>query len=149
LETLEHRFTPDSSPGIQPGSLLAVFPSSTPFGSGQPSDTSAQVTGLYQLLLNRTPDDAGLAFWTNQVRNTGSLAQSAAFFLASPEYTNLLINADYRYVLGRAPDAPGLAYWTSWLHDHPDGRSLAVQLRRRPSIRALSRIPMTTCSRSI
>jgi len=83
------------------------------------------ITGYYQTILGRAPDQAGLDFWAGEatrVRGLGAdvrevfFAMSMAFF-ASSEYvgrntsdTQYLTDL-YRTFFNRTPDASGLAYW--------------------------------------
>ena len=93
---------------------------------GTPSTTSeaAQVTRLYDTVLDRRPDDAGLTFWTNALRTgAADLDDLAELFVRSPEFRDRYgdtSNADfvtllYRNTLNREPDAAGQAFWTDAL----------------------------------
>ena len=82
---------------------------------------AAVVTRLYQEILDRDPDPAGLAGWVDYIVRTGDLEGAAGGFLASGEfearpltlqqYATLL----YRTFLDRDPDDAGLAGWTAFL----------------------------------
>ncbi len=97
-----------------------------------------EVTRLYLGVLGRTPDAAGLAYWTNWVEtgmkaSTIALGASAVpaaswaaltgYFAGSTEFTAKYANISgaayvdllYENVLNRAPDAAGLAFWTNAL----------------------------------
>jgi S-layer protein len=80
----------------------------------------------YQAAFGRVPDQAGLAYWVNQVAsNPNALASLSVIFANSAEFnTRYGANATtpanasvvgllYENVLGRPPDAAGLAYWSS------------------------------------
>lgn len=92
---------------------------------GTPSTTSpaAQVTRLYDTVLDRAPDDAGLTFWTNALRAGTGLDDLAEVFVASPEFRDRYGDVDqngfvgllYRNVLDREADAAGQAFWTDAL----------------------------------
>jgi len=86
--------------------------------------TATQVAELYAALLDRAPDAAGLAWWTEQLNNGVPMTNIVAGMLGSAEGTALYGSAAssqaflasfYQTVLGRAPDADGLAFWTSAL----------------------------------
>ena len=73
---------------------------------------------LYSVALNRTPDQAGLSYWTERLANrqvTGTQAAYGFFYrnefinanLSNEEYVTRL----YRTFLGREPEAQGYAYW--------------------------------------
>ena len=85
---------------------------------------AAQVTRLYDTVLQRAPDQAGLDLWVDLMESGGaSLKDVARGFLNSPEFqarTGNLSNADYvefiyQNALGRASDPGGKAYWVGQL----------------------------------
>ena len=53
------------------------------------STAASQVTQLYQSLLGRAPDDAGLAYWTQAVANGVPLSAVEAAIRSSDEYARL------------------------------------------------------------
>ncbi len=80
------------------------------------------VTRLYEVCLDRSPDQTGLDSWVSNLRSgsiTGS--QAARGFIFSNEFTSRnLDNASfvtclYNTMLGRGADESGLAYWTQKL----------------------------------
>ena len=79
------------------------------------------VTRLYEQILDRDPDPAGLVGWTDYVAATGDLDGAAAGFLASAEFESRSLTLEgyvallYRTFLDRDPDAAGLAGWTAVL----------------------------------
>lgn len=75
---------------------------------------------LYRAYFDRSPDQGGLCFWTDQVLVQGrTVADLSAEFEHSPEFTDLygalddeaFVGLVYRNVLGRGPDAVGAAFW--------------------------------------
>ncbi|WP_158745809.1 DUF4214 domain-containing protein [Acidisphaera sp. L21] len=96
-----------------------------------PNSNAAAVTRLYTAALGRTPDQAGLAFWTDALQHGTALSTVAAGFLNAPEYAARLgatsnsnfVTQIYQNVLGRAPDAAGQAFWTSNLNTNAATRS--------------------------
>lgn len=90
---------------------------------GKLTSASAFVTQLYNISLNRKPDNTGLAGWTDQL-NKGhvSLSQVAAGILFSAENkARNLCNEDfvislYRSILSREPSALELSSWVNGLH---------------------------------
>ena len=72
------------------------------------------VTALYEDLLNREPDAAGLNYWLNTL-NTAALtrAQLAAQFFNSAEFSSngLYVIKLYTAILNRDPDFNGWQYW--------------------------------------
>lgn len=75
-------------------------------------------TRLYSVALNRTPDPAGLAYWTERLANREITGTQAAYgFFFSNEFINSNLSNDeyitrlYRTFLGRDPEPAGFAYW--------------------------------------
>ena len=88
------------------------------------SEAAAEVARLYDTVLGRTPDTAGLGFWkTGLETGTASLEQMADSFTSSAEFQakyGSLGNRDFAdalYVntLDRHGDQQGLDYWTGVL----------------------------------
>lgn len=85
---------------------------------------ASQVTRMYDTVLQRLPDAAGLDLWVDQLTSgTSSLKDVANGFLNSAEFhalTGSLSNADYveylyNTALGRPSDAAGKAHWVGQL----------------------------------
>ena len=73
------------------------------------------VANVYQLLLNRAPDEEGLQFWAGSLLN-GSPAQSIVFGIADlGEYLNDQVSSLYTHYLGRSPDPAGQVFWSNFL----------------------------------
>jgi ELWxxDGT repeat protein len=78
---------------------------------------------LYQAAFNRTPDSAGLNFWTGQLDQGMTAAQVAQGFVGSAEFAQLvnglgttgLVDQLYQNVLHRAADAGGEQFWVGQL----------------------------------
>jgi hypothetical protein len=96
---------------------------------------AAQVTRLYDTVLNRAPDPVGLDNWVDQIEDRGgSLNDVAQGFLGSVEFqqrTGQLSNADfveflYQNALGRASDPDGKANWVQRLSDGATRADLLV-----------------------
>lgn len=81
------------------------------------------VVRLYQAAFVRTPDAAGLGYWTARRRGGTSIAAIAQHFAGSGElramYGTLtnrgFVQRVYQNVLGRPGDAAGIDYWTQQL----------------------------------
>ena len=85
---------------------------------------ASQVTRMYDTVLQRLPDGAGLDLWVDLLTGGGgTLKQVANGFLNSAEFhaaTGSLSNADYveylyAHALGRASDAAGKSHWVGQL----------------------------------
>ncbi|MDD2357132.1 MAG: DUF4214 domain-containing protein [Thiovulaceae bacterium] len=79
-----------------------------------------EVTRLYTALLGRTPDNAGLIYWLNDINTNGNTIQGASgAFAGSEEYLTrfgaqsdtAFINQLYNNILGRNADQAGYNYW--------------------------------------
>lgn len=69
------------------------------------------VTSLYQRILKREPDAAGLAGWVQALSNGMSRSTVAYCFLSSYERSRSYATGMYLNILGRSPDASGLEGW--------------------------------------
>jgi len=85
---------------------------------------AAQVTRLYETVLQRAPDQAGLDAWVDRMEDRGASLKSVALgFLESAEFqqkTGQLSNAEYveflyQNALGRPSDPAGKASWVQAL----------------------------------
>ena len=131
--------------GTDRGAVLAGFSESAEnraqtasiVGSGvwDRSETAEQVARLYDTVLGRLPDAAGLSFWRGMLdAGTASLQSVAGAFSASPEFAARFgglgnrdfVEALYRNTLGRASDAAGAQYWTGMLDDGSAARGAVV-----------------------
>jgi hypothetical protein len=81
-----------------------------------PIDTSVHIiNGLYETLLNRTPQPDESNFWAVELHRGLTPAAAAQDILASPEHLSNLIRQGYESWLGRQPDPPGLHSWQAGL----------------------------------
>jgi len=93
---------------------------------------AAQVTRMYDTVLKRAPDQAGLDLWVDRLEGSrGTLKDVANGFLNSAEFqakTGNLSNADfveflYQNALGRASDPAGKAAWVERLNSGASDRA--------------------------
>lgn len=76
------------------------------------------VKALYQDMMGRGPDEAGLSGWVSALTVGGKDRRTVSRgFSYSNEYRNLLITQAYRQVLGREADSGGRATWLKALAD--------------------------------
>jgi hypothetical protein len=75
------------------------------------AQASAVVRALYQDLLGRDADAAGLAKWSGQLQTGTPLKSVSVSLSSSREYASVRVQAVYRQVLGRAADDAGLRSW--------------------------------------
>ena len=97
-----------------------------------PDGIAAQVTRLYDTVLQRGPDQVGLDSWVDRLEDQGgTLKQIAAGFLNSAEFqakTGSLSNGDYvdflyQNALGRPSDVDGKSYWVGQLQSGAQDRA--------------------------
>jgi pimeloyl-ACP methyl ester carboxylesterase len=111
--------------GVTPDALALNILYSEPFVAAF-GDTSQLgnpqfVTFLYQNLLHRTPDLAGLNFWTNMLVGGANRGEAVLGFESSPEFlpanpglpNQVTVSMVYEGILGREADPSGFAFWTS------------------------------------
>lgn len=72
---------------------------------------AAVVRSLYQDVLGREPDPAGLENWTNQILTSGAPGRVADGIVNSKERLAALIAAQYRGAVHREPESTGLWQW--------------------------------------
>jgi len=99
------------------------------------------ITALYDAILHRSPDPAGLAHWVGQTARRGR-EHVAGRLYGSLESRRDRVRALYDHLLGRAPDDAGLAYWAGRVARDGDlalARSLAASAEY--ARRALLRYP--------
>ena len=75
------------------------------------------VTNVYQQLLNRAPDPAGLAYWASLLDSGVSPSAVVLAIEQAPsnEYQTDVVTALFQHYLKRAPDAAGLNNWVNQL----------------------------------
>jgi acid phosphatase len=78
-------------------------------------DNTLYVTTLYQDILGRAPDPAGLAYWVGILGAGGPRAPASASILTSAEGYQDLVRTVFQTFLRHQPDSLGLAYWTGQL----------------------------------
>jgi hypothetical protein len=83
-----------------------------------------EVAALYQSVLGRAPDAAGLEFWTNSGLSTADIAKSLA---ASPE---AIVNQVYQEQVGRRPDEGGSQYWQGQILSGKSAADIASGINR-------------------
>jgi len=92
------------------------------------------VASWYHRFLRRAPDEDGMNFWVNKLRNGESESEALAGMLASPEYWSLkggnrrgFIKGMYTDLLNRSPSAQDVQYWIDRLDFYDDDRQSMAQ----------------------
>lgn len=93
------------------------------------SKARTYVTAMYEDLLRRDPDAAGLDFWTQKLV-TGTLSYGGLVdgFTGSTEYRSALIEDSYRQYLGRGADSGGLSTWLGQMQGGSRIEDVQIQL---------------------
>lgn len=90
-------FNQSSQAAVNYGTSIGAIPTAQ-------AATPDQITSLYQNILHRAPDAAGLAWWENQASTNGATAsQIAQGFLQSAEYRALQVNGSHANGLDSVP----------------------------------------------
>ncbi|OYV76000.1 MAG: hypothetical protein B7Z74_00780 [Deltaproteobacteria bacterium 21-66-5] len=80
------------------------------------SQRAAVVWKFYESVLNRTPDAAGLQYWTNYFNTGGNTGDMAFGFFESDELLDKVLGNYYEQYLLRPLDSAGLTYWKGVWH---------------------------------
>ncbi len=104
--------TPGVNLTIQPASAqLPLSIPANPFGTHNPDLPTAEVNGLYNIILGRAPDPSGLANSVAYLKSGGSVQTLATILLNSPEYQSRLVASYYPSFLGRSASPAEVAGW--------------------------------------
>jgi streptogramin lyase len=98
-------------------SLLPLTYDPSPFGTHNPDVQTAEVNGLYNLILHRAPDPTGGASAVAYLKNNGSLGQLAADLLTSAEYETGVIASYYQNYLRRTGSSAEIAAWVNLMQN--------------------------------
>lgn len=117
-------------------------------------DNGTFINSLYQSMLGRAADPAGLNGWTQALANGESRGAMAAAFADSPEAKNdwsgvtsagvfahdpdaAIVREDYLAAFGREAEAGGLSGWTNLLKNGLTPSALALGLAGSPEFQSL------------
>jgi hypothetical protein len=117
--------------GTPLGQISQAFAASPEFAQRYGPLSNAQfVTLVYNNVMGRAPDAAGLAHWTGQL-NTGAIDRGAMMlaFSESPEYAGIIgnriyVTMTYMGMLRREPDVAGFNHWVGYLGGGNSGLAL-------------------------
>jgi hypothetical protein len=96
-----------------PSPILPLALNPAPFGTHNPDVSTAEVNGLYNIILSRAPDATGGAAAIAYLKNGGSLKQLATDLINSPEYETGVIASYYKEFLGRTGSSAEVAAWVT------------------------------------
>jgi hypothetical protein len=92
------------------------------------SPQTLDVTQLYERVLLRQPDSAGLQYWTTQMEDGAPNLELAVGFWDSTDYRNIEVEDDYEAYLNRAPTTAELQQWTDALESGTSEVQVALAL---------------------
>jgi streptogramin lyase len=107
------------------GTILPLTVSANPFGTHNPDVSTAEVNGLYNIILGRTPDAAGGAAAVAYLKGGGSLQTLTTDLLASAEYQGRVVASYYQNFLGRAGSPAEINAWVAAMQQ-PGGPTAEV-----------------------
>jgi hypothetical protein len=100
------------------------------------------VQGVFADMLGRSPDPAGLAYWTHVAATKGPVFAAYRLY-QSPEHRRTRVTEVFQEMFGRAPEPEALDFWSGQLRLHPEDLWLAMRLAATPEYgaRAVARFP--------
>lgn len=99
--------------GLTQEQLEADFIGSAEYIANHGGQGTGWVTGMYNDLLGRAPDSAGLTHWVNSLQSGANPASVALSFAASAEREAMKVTGDYEDLLGRTPGASEIGSWVN------------------------------------
>ncbi|WP_372593542.1 DUF4214 domain-containing protein [Actinotalea sp.] len=98
--------------GMPVAQIAAAFYGSPEYFARVGGDRGVWVRDLYDVLLFRAPDAAGVAHWLGLLEQGTGRDAIAYSFYQSRETGRVRVESLYRTLLGRTGDAAGVAHWT-------------------------------------
>ena len=106
-------WTAQMQAGLTDEQLQAQFIGSPEYYAHAGGTDKAWVTAMYENLLNRPPDQAGIDFWTGRLAAGALRSDVALGFAISPEHEAILVQGYYSRYLGRAGAPADVAFWVN------------------------------------
>jgi trimeric autotransporter adhesin len=97
--------------GASDQSVLAGMLGSDAYYATSGGTPAGFIRALYKLLLGRSVDASGLAFWESQLSSGATRSSVALGILSSVEYSRDFVATQYERLLGRAPQPGELSLW--------------------------------------
>jgi hypothetical protein len=114
--------------GGPPEAVEAGIAASDEYFKNHGNNTTQWVTGLYNDLLGRGADTAGLNAWVNALAAGSSRIQVAFDFAAGAEREGIIITNDYVNFLKRSPEPGAVNFWLAFLMQGHNRNDVAIQL---------------------
>lgn len=122
---------------LPPGPILPLAPNPSPFGSHNPDIQTAEVTGLYNLILGRAPDTPSLAYWVAALKAGYPLQQFSSYLLHSAEYDTHLVAAYYRTYLNVNASVADINAWVGLMQNGLTAGQVTYYFMTTPEFNAL------------
>jgi streptogramin lyase len=97
--------------------LIPITYNLSPFGTKNPDVQTAEVNGLYELILGRAPDATGGAAAIAYLKTNGSVEQLASDLLNSAEYESDVVASFYRTFLRRNGSTAEVSAWVAQMQN--------------------------------
>ena len=121
--------------GASEEEVAAAFLSSPEYGAKHVTDGDF-VQSLYENILGREGDPAGINNWTQLLGAGTSRGAVAASFIGSPESSQRAIDGDYNAFLARVGDTSGVNSWVAQVQNGSMTLAeVAAHVRRLPRVR--------------
>lgn len=134
----------------QPQQAAQPFTPLTPTAAPQ-VNTGNQIADLYQNLLGRQGDEAGMNFWNQQLQSGTSIDDIRNAFTGTDEYKSRQaqqnlnaqnINNMYRDLLGRSPEQSGYDFWVQKANEGVPLTDIRQAIAGSPEYQAVPNRPM-------
>jgi hypothetical protein len=108
-------FVAQLSNGTPPEAVEAQIAASDEYFKNHGSNNTQWVTGLYNDLLGRGADSAGLNAWVNALATGSTRIQVSFDFASGPEREGIIITNDYVNFLKRSPEPGAVNFWRAFI----------------------------------
>jgi streptogramin lyase len=122
---------------VSAGTVLPLNLPPAPFGTKNPDVSTAEVNGLYNIILGRAPDPAGLAAWVGALKNGMPLASVAAGLFGSVEYQTDLVASYFKNYLDRTGSPGEVAAWVALMQQGLTAEQIAADFHDSAEYSAL------------
>jgi hypothetical protein len=102
--------------GLSDAGLLSAFVASPEYYRHAGNSNLGWVSAMYQNLLGRSADVAGLLYWVHALATGASTSAIAQSFVNTPEREAVLVQSDYQRLLGRTAAPSEVAGWVGAFH---------------------------------
>jgi streptogramin lyase len=98
---------------FSPSPILPLAQNPAPFGTHNPDVSTAEVNGLYHIILGRAPDATGGAAGVAYLKDGGSVQVLATILLDSQEYETGVVASYYKNFLNRTGSSVEINAWVA------------------------------------